>query len=225
MQTMNFKIFYIIGILLFFAENLIAQEKTDTVKLWTRYPGFVITNDNDTLYGYLLLKNKISNQGKLFFFNSMDSEEPIEKYKPGDIKAYKVANRFYETVKFSPANTVRKYTFLLLVVDGPVKVYKSYFDDKERIKIDEDDIWNSKIDLHFSESELKNNVIGKRESEKNFELFDSVGYLMNFKKKMSEYLSDCPEIAKKIAKKEEGYQWINLEDIIREYNDWYIKNN
>lgn len=52
-----------------------------------------------------------------------------------------------------------------------------------------------------------------------------MSYLLKFKKTMSEYLSDCPEIAEKIANKEEGYQWANLEDIIREYNDWYLKNH
>ncbi|MGA2408085.1 MAG: hypothetical protein ABSF81_15215 [Bacteroidales bacterium] len=42
---------------------------------------------------------------------------------------------------------------------------------------------------------------------------------------MSEYLSDCTEISKKIASKEEGYVYGNLEKIIAEYNSWYLKTH
>lgn len=68
-------------------------------------------------------------------------------------------------------------------------------------------------------------MAGKRATEEDLQLFSSMSYLLKFKKTMSEHLSDCPEIAEKIANKEEGYQWANLEDIIREYNDWYLKNH
>jgi hypothetical protein len=32
------------------------------------------------------------------------------------------------------------------------------------------------------------------------------------------------ELAQKIANKKEGYKNINIEAIIREYNDWYLSN-
>lgn len=201
-----------------------AQEPADTVKLWTRYPGYVIKHEGDTIHGILLLKNKIANQGKVFFFDSEEADEPSEKYKPKDIKAYKVANRFYETKKYTPENTAMKYSFLLKVIDGPISLYEAYYDDKERVKINEDDIWQSKIDLSFSEEELKDQRLGCRAGE-DLVFFDGAKYLLGFKKQMSKYLNDSPEIAKKIANKEEGYQWINLEKIIREYNEWYLKSH
>lgn len=198
--------------------TLLVEPTEGPVKLWTRYPGYVITKSNDTIHGYLLLKNKIANQGKVFFFDSPDAKEPSQKYKPKDIKAYKVANRFYETMKHSPINTTMLYSFMLRVIDGPVKFYKSYYDDKQRVKIDENDIWNSKIDFSFSEEELKDRWFGSRDGKK-LEDFNSFGYLLNFSKNMSKYLSDCPEIAKKIANKDRGYEYGNLEKIIREYNE------
>lgn len=198
--------------------TLLVEPTDDPVKLWTRYPGYVITKSNDTIQGFLLLKNKISNQGKIFFFDSPDVKEPSAKYKPKDIKAYKVANRFYESVKYSPEYTTMRYCFLLRTVDGKVKFYKSYFDDKQRIKIDENDIWNSKIDLSFSEDELKEVWLGSKDGGE-LENFNSFGYLLKFSKNMSKYLSDCPEIANKIANKEKGYEYGNLEKIIREYNE------
>ena len=42
---------------------------------------------------------------------------------------------------------------------------------------------------------------------------------------MSEYVKDYVELAQKIANKTEGYKNINIEAIIREYNDWYLSNN
>lgn len=200
-----------------------AQEPDGSIKLFTIYPGYVVTNAGDTAKGYLMLKNKISNQGKVFFFKTPDSKDPV-KYKSNDIKAYKVANRFYESMKYSPEYTTMRYCFLLRTTDGPITVYKAYFDDKKRIKIDENDIWNSKIDFSFSESELKEQILGCRKGEE-LQDFGSLEYIMKFKKKMSGYLSDCNEIAKKIANKEDGYVYGNLEKIIAEYNSWYLKNH
>jgi hypothetical protein len=198
--------------------TLLVEPTEAPVKLWTRYPGYIITKSNDTINGYLLLKNKISNQGKVFFFDSPDAKEPSAKYKPKDIKAYKVANRFYESVKYSPEYTTMRYCFLLRTVNGKVKFYKSYFDDKQRIKIDENDIWNSKIDLSFSEDELKEVWLGSKDGGE-LEDFNSFGYLLKFSKNMSKYLADCPEIANKIASKKPGYEYGNLEKIIQEYNE------
>jgi hypothetical protein len=216
MKTLN--LLLLLAMILVPSVQVLAQQTEEPVKLWTRYPGYVITKSSDTINGYLLLKNKISNQGKVFFFDSPEDKEPSAKYKPKDIKAYKVANRFYESVKYSPEYTTMRYCFLLRTVEGKVKFYKSYFDDKQRIKIDENDIWNSKIDLSFSEDELKEVWLGAKDGAE-LEDFNSFGYLLKFSKNMSKYLSDCPEIAGKIANKEPGYEYGNLEKIIREYNE------
>jgi hypothetical protein len=193
-----------------------AQNTDDSVKLFTIYPGYIVKNTGDTVRGFLMLKNKISNQGKVFFFDSPDSEDPV-KYKPGDIRGYRVANRIYETMKYSPEYTTMRYCFLLRTLDGPVSLYKAFYDDKKRIKIDENDIWNSTIDFSFSESELKDQLLGCRKGQE-LQDFGSLDYLMKFKKKMSEYLSDCPEIAKKISEKQQGYVWADIEKIMKEYN-------
>jgi len=201
----------------------IAQESKDSIKLWTIYPGYVITKSDDTIHGHLLLKNKISNQGKVFFFDSPSADEPSEKYKPKEIKAYKVADRCYQTMKYSPEYTTMIYSFMLKVVDGPVKLYKSYYDKKQRIKFDENDIWNSKIDISLNEDELQEQCFGSRDGKK-LEEFSSFKYVLNFKKNMSRYLSDCPVISKKIANEEPGYKYADLEKIIREYNELVLKN-
>ena len=51
------------------------------------------------------------------------------------------------------------------------------------------------------------------------------GFLLGFKKKMSEYVSDYPELAKKIEKKEKGYGAMGHYQIVDEYNAWYIEQH
>jgi hypothetical protein len=42
--------------------KIYAQEKSEAIKLFTIYPGYIETNSNDTVNGYLLLKNKVANK-------------------------------------------------------------------------------------------------------------------------------------------------------------------
>jgi hypothetical protein len=42
---------------------------------------------------------------------------------------------------------------------------------------------------------------------------------------MSELVKENPELVKKITNKEKGYGILNFENVINEYNEWYLKNN
>jgi len=217
-------------LLLYFAmlisAGLMAQEDQEEVKLWTIYPGYVITHKNDTIQGYIKLNNLINNQKKAFFYNHPDDEKETEKYKPKDIKAYKVGPRYYESFKFWPETEARGVHLFLKVIDGPISFYKWYYESveesKKRIQVENDKI--TKIDLSFSEANLSTELIAIKLGGEPEQL-DKLKYLTNFKKNMSSYLEDYPELASKIANKEEGYRFGNIEEIIREYNAWYMKNH
>ena len=75
----------------------------------------------------------------------------------------------------------------------------------------------------FDESELWKDEFGKKENEETLTPF-ALKFLLKFAKNMSEYVKDDVELAQKIANKTEGYKNINIEAIIREYNDWYLSN-
>ncbi|RLD70210.1 MAG: hypothetical protein DRJ10_20605 [Bacteroidetes bacterium] len=47
--------------------------------------------------------------------------------------------------------------------------------------------------------------------------------VMGFKKSMSQITSDNTELSTKIKNKEKGYKFSNVEKIINEYNEWYLK--
>lgn len=204
--------------------GLMAQQDQEAVKLWTIYPGYVITHENDTIHGYIKLNNLIDNQRKALFYNSPDDEDYAEKYKAKDIKAYRVGPRYYESFKFWPETEARGVHFFLKIIDGPLSYYKWYYespeDSKKRVVVDKEKQKITKIDLSFSEDKLYTESIGIKNGGEPEKL-----NTLNFKKSMSKYLADCPELSTKIANKEEGYRFYDLEKIINEYNAWYLKNH
>ena len=207
---------------------------TDTtvqVKLWSLFPGYVITRSNDTLRGYVLLKNLINNQDRVFFYRNPDDEKYTDKYKPKDLKAYKVGPRYYESFRFKPpvsysSNDARTYHFILKIIDGPFSLYRWYYEtveqSKARVKLDRDHPLNSQVDLGFSEKNLKHEDYGLTPRGEFIDL-GSLKMLTHFKKNMSKLVEDDTELAQKIRNKEKGYGYYDLEKIIHEYNSWYLR--
>lgn len=109
---------------LVYAENIFSQIVTDEINLQTIYPGLIISLENDTISGYIMLTNLMKNQKKVEFYNSPDDPEPAMKYKPKEIKAYMVGARFYESFKFQPQGETEAYYFFHRVKDGPIKDFK-----------------------------------------------------------------------------------------------------
>lgn len=195
------------------------QDTLTEIKMWTIYPGYVITHTDDTIFGYIKLNNLADNQDKALFYKNDDDEKYSEKYRPKDIKAYKVGPRFYESFKFWPAGgAANTYHFFLRVIDGPIKYYVWYYEPEsrtsERFKVDDDGV---KIDLSFSEDDLYSQEIVKKLDNNP----EKVG--VNFKKFMSKLVEDNKDLADKIIRKDDGYTYGKYENIIREYNEWYNK--
>ena len=200
------------------------NDATKSVKLFSLYPGYVITKKDDTIKGYLMLKNVISNQDKVWFYKTKDTpKKNAVKYKPKDIKAYRVGPRFYESHKFWPniptyvTNNARGYHFILRVIDGKIKLYKWYYEStvrsKQRANIDFDNPGNTKIDLSFKEKDLPFVPLIKKEGEKI--IFINSG----FRKNILKAVSDDKELYNKIKNKAPGYRSkTNLEEIVKEYN-------
>jgi len=51
------------------------------------------------------------------------------------------------------------------------------------------------------------------------------GMVLNFKNSMSSLVNENQVLAAKIKNKEKGYTWMNLDQIIAEYNTWYTTQN
>jgi hypothetical protein len=201
-----------------------AQENQKEPERGSVLPGYIITLKGDTVKGYLLNINLWLNQKMTFLYKDPNDREGRIKYTPREIRAYKVGPRYYESVDHPFTNSFRSENFLLRKVDGPVKYYIWYYDeDKTKLtgwdKITLSDLGKAVL---FDESELWKDEFARKGNEETLTEF-GLKFLMKFAKNMSEYISDDIELAQKIARKTEGYKNINIESIIREYNDWYLK--
>lgn len=207
---------------------LAAQQDTTKIELWTNYEGYIINNQNDTVFGYIRLNNLVDNQEKALFFENENDSKPKNKFKPKDLIAYRVGPRYYESFKFKPTGEANRKHFFLKIISGPIDVYEWYYEPKsrndERVQIDEENILDSKIDLSFDEADLASISIAVKQNEEP-EKLTSAKYLINFKKHMSRLVDDYEGLANKIKDKEEGYRLENQLDIIREYNQWHKKLN
>ncbi len=201
-----------------------AKHNENKIKLFSLYPGYVITKKGDTLKGYLMLKNLINNQDKVWFYKTKDTpKKNAVKYKPKDLLAYKAGPRYYESHKFWPnvptyvTNNARGYHFILKVMDGPLSLYKWYYESTavsdQRVNIDFENPSNIHLDLSFYEKDLNYVPLVKKENG------EVIFLRSGFRKTMSKLLSDDPALADKIKNREYGKD--DLETIVEEYNQWY----
>jgi predicted nuclease of restriction endonuclease-like RecB superfamily len=151
-----------------------------------------------------------------------EDKEGRVKYKPREIKAYQVGNRYYESMKYPFSYSIYPYNFILRKVDGAVKYYV-WFYNEDRSKLMSPDI--SLVELTkafvFDENELWKDEFARKENGE-FMKFD-FKFLLKFAKNMSAFVEDNEDLARKILNKEAGYHGIDIEKIILEYNRGKIK--
>jgi len=202
-----------------FSGILNAQETEIPLKLRTVYPGYVVTTTGDTIHGFPKFMTLISNQVSLLFYDNEQGKGSSEKFKTKDLLAYMVGGVEYERVPFTGMGLSRKQCFMIREASGHVSLYR-YFFDKSTI-LNYDDIREARGEKKVLPGELKYGIqeqlFGVKKGEKPVD-FNSSIFILNFKKRMSKYVADCPELSEKIFNKNEGYYPDNVINIIREYN-------
>jgi hypothetical protein len=83
--------------------------------------GYVITFDNDTLFGTIGLNSNYRNSRSCYFQSNKDQE--VKVYAPADIKAYRVENSKYYVSKEVTWNDKKELVFLEFLLDGIVNLY------------------------------------------------------------------------------------------------------
>lgn len=164
------------------------------------YPGFYVSNANDTVYGYFMHDDKKSNQKKCrFYVNELD-RKPTSEFKPEDIKSYKVGDKLYRTLNYSGGLLNKPLRFLLVTRDGGITEFVFYSEDGEK---------TPEAVFHKPKDPAHSDPI-------------TMSYFgLSFAKKLSDYISDYPALAGKVSGKEKGYGLLNLYAIIDEYNQWF----
>lgn len=184
------------------------------------YPGYIIRLEGDTVKGFIKADNRCSiggigssNQNLVKFYLHESDKKPTEKYKPGDITGYKIADKVYESINYS-GGLFKKPNFNLVVEDGAIRLYEWYstVENYSSVSKQSGETWKA-YDARRFETKL---IVAKDPTDPME--YSSLG--LSFKKKMPALISDNPEMANKVANKEKGYTFLNLFAVIKEYNEW-----
>lgn len=185
-----------------------------------KYPGYVITLDGDSIQGFLKAKTRCSidglgssNQNEAEFYAHEEDKKPTAKYKPSDIKGYKIADKVYQSITYS-GGLLKKPNFNLVVTDGAIRVYEWYStkENYHSVMKQSGETWKA-----FDERRFDTKIIIAKDPTAPME-HSTLG--LSFAKKMPELIADNPEMAQKVANKESGYKFLNMFGVIEEYNKW-----
>lgn len=160
--------------------------------------GYVITNNNDSLFGIVLLL-KDGNFITVSLINKITNKAKI--YRADKIKKFKVGKSFYESLVLNDA-----HYFFRKLITGPVSLFDQPETPKRKSTSGNIDTASTK-EIKRKYYLLKNDYLVKVS-----EAF--------FKKNMMEYFKDCEILCKKIENEELALE--NIEEIVSEYNEWYI---
>jgi len=184
-----------------------------------KLPGYVITNKGEKIEGYLKRFLKIKSQRKVKFFKTLDSKPVV--YGPKDLKAYKIENDDYETHPYEGLSGKTK-VFLLRTVDGKISLFDYYIrvEDDQGKEMTLSKKGNTEVSLDFDGTKIQTEILAVKDEKKGkkYLKFASSKVIFSFKGVMSKYVSDYPELAKKIKNKDKGYRILAILKIVNEYN-------
>lgn len=181
----------------------------DELKYGYKYPGYVIMNSNDTIYGYIKFNDVVKNQKKCEFYQNEMDKKPTKVYTTKELKGYLVSNTLYKTINYSGGLLSKPLRFLKVSIDGELTMFVFYEEGTVPYN-----------------TARKETMVYYKWHDKNFPkpiTNDKFGF--SFANKVSEYVADNKELSNKVKNKEKGYRLINLYEIIDEYNTWYAANN
>ncbi|CAM1361706.1 hypothetical protein [Tenacibaculum xiamenense] len=181
-----------------------------------KLPGYVILKDGKKIEGYLKRFLKIKSQRKVKFFKTLDDKPVV--YKPKQLKAYQIGDDYYESHPYEGLSGKTK-VFLLRTLKGKISLFEYYMrvEDDQKMELTISKKGNKEVILDFDGTKVVAEGFASKEGGKTLK-FSSTKVLFSFKKVMSKYVSDYPELAKKIKNKEKGYKVYNILNIVNEYN-------
>lgn len=197
-----------------------ADWSPDIYRVGQKYPGYIIKLDGDTIQGFLKADSRCSiggmgssNQNTAEFYLHESDKKPVGKYKPDEIKGYKIADKIYESINYS-GGLFKKPNFNLVVEDGAIRLYEWYatVENYSTLTKQSGESWKE-----FDQRRFETKLIVAKNPTEPIE-FSMLG--LSFAKKMPELISDNPEMTKKVENKEKGYTFINIYEVINEYNKW-----
>jgi hypothetical protein len=191
------------SIALLFSVCIYAQDWSFAVfKYKSVYPGYYISAKGDTVKGFLQYGDKVDNQTKCVFYDS-DQKTNRQTFSPDDIKGFCVGDKVYRSIHYSGGLLSKPLRFVLIKTDGPITEF----------------IFYPEYGLASGDDKT---VFYKANDPNNTDVRELQYFGMGFAKKMAAFVSDDSELSEKVANKEKGYGLLKTQDIIDEYNKWYL---
>jgi hypothetical protein len=176
-------------------------------------PGYIITNDFDTIRGFIKLKPNMQNSKSCEFIRA--ENQPPEIFLPNDLKAYRIENSKYYWSREIELDSVKQRVFLEYLIDGIVDLY--YYKDigREYYFIEKD----SKLIQLSNEGSLVTlkEKDGSREIEKTY--YKNSNQFQNILKYL---FQDSPEVMKEIPSTTFDYR--PLINITEDYHNSVCKD-
>ncbi len=203
------KITSIIALVIIFVFSSGNANAADELRIGYKYPGYIIKNNNDTIYGYIKYNNVVKNQKKCEFFKNEMDKKPSKVYSTKDLKGYLVSSTLYKTINYSGGLFSKPLRFLEVSKDGELTMFVFYEEGS----------------IPYN-TERPTTMVYYKWHDKNFpKPITNEKFAFSFAKKVSKYVADNKELSNKVKNKEKGYKLVNLYEIIDEYNTWYSENN
>lgn len=159
-------------------------------KLFQYYEGYIIKKDGSKERGLIQYLDESDRYKKVIFRKT--KKDKRQKFGVKDIKGYKVADVTYHAVQFK-GPVFKNLNFLKVDAEGCINKY--------HMRKYEDGAWEGVIVY-----------------QKDGEAVSADVFVLNFAKKMSEFIKDDKELATKVQNKEKGYRILAIDAIIDEYN-------
>ena len=203
------KLSILILTMLFSLSGFAQKGKYNATYFGQSHEGYLVKANFDTLKGYIFIDQPYVMATNITF-NRDGSGKNGSIFRPGDVIMFEVATmKWYSTkhcaIKLPPdPKRMVDDVFVNAQVVGPLKIFDYYFVKEE-------------LPAGYESTGFLETLDG--------ELVDISAFLLGFKSKMPDYVKGHSEMINKIEKKEKGYKFMNLNDVVREYNAWYTEKN
>ena len=177
------------------------------------YPGYIIDATGKKTEGYIKYQNRYTMQNEVLFYTDKDDKKSKQDLKTKDLKEYKVADKLYHCINYSGGLVGSAVRANLVVQEGCITQYV-WYNRAENWAIMQKGATESEEE--FMARMYPSVMVFMKAGDEQPRSLDYFG--LGFPKKMSEYVSDNAELAKKVADKEQGYGMLKVLDIINEYN-------
>jgi hypothetical protein len=209
------KLKYILTVIVFaIIGNLTAQDwSTNTYRYGELYEGYIIDLAGKKTEGFIKYDDRYSMQNDITFYVDKNDKKNKVKYKTEELTEYKVADKLYHCIHYSGGLFSKPVRGNLVVNEGCIMEYVWYNRSESYLTMQRA---ANESDEDFYGRMYPPVTVYKKKDDQDCKTMDS--FALKFASKMSEWIADNKELAKKVSDSEKGYGAMGILRIIEEYN-------